>query len=75
MLSFYFNNAFILMKIRENMDEERLKSAFGKVKEDMEGIKNELAFIVKRIAKIEDSLNKRALQEIKKEISKKKRKK
>jgi len=52
------------------MDEEKLKRAFGKVKEDMEGLKNEIAFLVKRIAKIEDTMNKQALQDIKKEISK-----
>ena len=52
------------------MDEEKLKHAFGKVKEDMEGLKNEIAFLVKRIAKIEDTMNKQALQDIKKEISK-----
>ena len=52
------------------MDEEKLKRAFGKVKEDMEGLKNETAFLVRRIAKIEEILNKQALQDIKKEISK-----
>lgn len=59
----------------KDMNEERLKHAFSMVKEDIEGIKNELAFLVKRIAKIEENLNRQALQEIKKEISRRKRKK
>lgn len=42
--------------------EARLKEAFGKVKEDTEGIKNELAFALKRIAKIEEVLTKQAVE-------------
>ena len=57
------------------MDEERLTQAFAKVKEDMEGLKNEIAFLLKRIAKIEETLNRQALQDIKDEISKRKKKK
>ena len=47
-------------------NEERIKSAFAKVKEDTEGIKNELAFALRRIAKIEEVLNRQALQKISK---------
>jgi len=43
------------------MDEARIKEAFGKVKEEMEGVKNELAFTLKRIAKIEEILTKQAV--------------
>lgn len=42
--------------------EERIKIGFGKVKEDVEGVKNELAFALKRIAKIEEVLTKIAIQ-------------
>ena len=42
--------------------EERIKNAFAKVKEDTEGIKNELAFALKRIAKLEDALTKTAVE-------------
>ncbi|MDP1728931.1 MAG: hypothetical protein Q8L27_01870 [archaeon] len=40
------------------VNEAKLKTAFGKVKEDTEGIKNELAFALRRIAKIEEMLTK-----------------
>jgi hypothetical protein len=36
--------------------------AFGKVKEDTEGIKNEIAFALKRIAKLEEVLTKLAIE-------------
>ena len=41
--------------------EQRIKEAFGKVKEDVEGVKNELAFTLKRIAKIEELLTKQVV--------------
>lgn len=43
------------------VDESRLKEAFAKVKEDVEGVKNELAFTLKRVAKIEEILTKQAV--------------
>jgi hypothetical protein len=56
--------------------EDNVKESFRKAKEDAEGIKNELAFALKRIAKIEELLNQRALSNItsQKIISRKKRK-
>jgi hypothetical protein len=36
--------------------------SFKKAKEDAEGIKNELAFALKRIAKIEEILNEKAIE-------------
>ena len=44
------------------VNERKLKRSFLKVKDDMEGIKNELAFALKRIAKLEDMLTKQAIQ-------------
>jgi hypothetical protein len=41
--------------------EKIVKTSFKKAKEDAEGIKNELAFALKRIAKIEEMLNKQAI--------------
>jgi len=46
------------------VSEAKIKEAFGKVKDDIEGVKNELAFALKRIAKIEDTLNKEAIEKI-----------
>ena len=43
-------------------NETKIKNAFGKVKEDTEGIKNELAFALKRIAKLEEVLTKIAIE-------------
>ena len=43
------------------VNEEHIKNAFGKVKEDTEGIKNELAFALKRIAKLEELFTKVAI--------------
>ena len=57
------------------MNEAKLKQAFDKVKHDMEGVKNELAFALRRIAKIEESLTKRAIEETISEPSKNKKKK
>ncbi len=36
--------------------EHKIAKSFKKVKEDMEGVKNELAFALKRIAKLENDL-------------------
>jgi hypothetical protein len=44
--------------------EDNVKTSFQKAKEDMEGIKNELAFALRRIAKIEEVFNRQALREI-----------
>ena len=44
--------------------EQKLKEAFRKVKEDIEGTKNELAFALRRIAKIEESMNRQALEKL-----------
>lgn len=52
------------------MNHEIIKVSFKKAKEDMEGVKNELAFALRRIAKIEELLNHQALQAM---SSKKKR--
>ena len=46
--------------------EHKIKSSFKKAKEDVEGVKNELAFALKRIAKIEEILNQHALSGISK---------
>ena len=56
-------------------DEERIKNAFAKVKEDTEGIKNELAFALKRIAKLEDIITKQAVESVYKIPSRKSKKK
>jgi len=40
----------------------KVKESFQKAKEDVEGVKNELAFALKRIAKIEELLNKQAIE-------------
>ena len=44
--------------------EDRIKAGFGKAKADVEGVKNELAFALKRIAKLEEILTKRAIEGI-----------
>lgn len=43
---------------------ENIKHSFKKVKEDTEGIKNELAFALKRIARLEEILTKQAISNI-----------
>jgi len=43
------------------VNEKAVKEGFAKVKEDMEGIKNELAFSLRRIAKIEEVLTKMSI--------------
>jgi len=44
--------------------EENIITSFKKAKEYAEGIKNELAFALRRIAKIEEVLNRQALEKI-----------
>ena len=56
------------------VDEARVAEGFRRAKEDIEGIKNELAFTLKRIARIEEVLTKRAIEESLKKHSKKKKK-
>ena len=46
--------------------EEKVVESFKKAKEDAEGIKNELAFALKRIARIEEMLNRQAIQSLSK---------
>jgi hypothetical protein len=41
-----------------------IKESFRRAKEDVEGVKNELAFALKRIAKIEELLNQQAIEKI-----------
>jgi hypothetical protein len=41
---------------------QAVKESFKKAKEDAEGIKNEVAFLAKRIARIEEVLNKMSVQ-------------
>ena len=48
--------------------------SFRKAKEDAEGIKNELAFALRRIAKIEELLNKQAIDALVKSSKKSKKK-
>ena len=55
--------------------EERIKEGFRKAKEDVEGVKNELAFTLKRIAKIEEVLTKMAIEKIARKYPKKSKKK
>jgi len=46
--------------------EHKIKESFRRAKEDVEGVKDEVAFLVKRIAKIEELLNKRTIEEMRK---------
>ncbi len=58
-----YNNAFIPSIAALIMSfEDKVKAGFGKAKEDVEGVKNELAFALKRIAKLEEVLTKMAIQ-------------
>lgn len=54
------------------VNEEKIKIGFKKAKEDVEGVKNELAFALKRIAKIEEVLTRIAIKDSLKTSSKKK---
>jgi hypothetical protein len=54
-------------------NEEKIREGFKKAKNDVEGVKNELAFALRRIAKIEEILNKRMIEEIAKKFDKKKK--
>ncbi len=40
----------------------KVKESFKRAKDDVEGVKNELAFTLKRIAKIEEVLTKMAIE-------------
>lgn len=42
----------------------KVKESFKRAKDDVEGVKNELAFALKRIARIEELLTKQAIQNI-----------
>jgi len=55
--------------------EENLKASFAKVKEDVEGVKDELAFAMKRISHMETMLSRKAIQEVSRSGSTKKKKK
>lgn len=57
------------------VNEEKIREGFKKAKEDVEGMKNELAFALKRIAKIEEAMNKQMIQEIARNFDKKRSKK
>ena len=57
------------------VSEEKIRAGFKKAKEDVEGVKNELAFTLKRIAKIEEAMNKQMIQEIARSFKKKNYKK
>ena len=55
--------------------EKKVKMSFKKAKDDVEGLKNELAFALKRIAHIEENLNRRAIEEIANRFEKNSKKK
>ena len=55
--------------------EENLKASFAKVKEDVEGVKDELAFAMKRISHIETMLSKKAIKEMSSSKKKSRKKK
>ena len=46
------------------MHKEIIKTSFRKAREDIEGVKNELAFALRRIAKIEEVMNRQAIEDI-----------
>lgn len=52
--------------------EQNLKESFKKVKEDVEGVKDELAFAMKRISHMETMLSRKAIREVSKGRSRKK---
>jgi len=51
--------------------EENLKASFAKVKEEIEGVKDELAFAMKRISHVETMLSRKAIEDISKSGKKK----
>jgi len=55
--------------------EQNLKESFKKVKEDIEGVKDELAFAMKRISHMETMLSRKAISEVSKSGKKKGKKK
>lgn len=42
--------------------EKKVQESFKNAKDDVEGLKNEVAFLVRRIAKIEEVLNKETIE-------------
>jgi len=50
------------------LTEKNVVKSFRKVKEDVEGVKDEVAFVLKRIAKIEDEMNKKSLSELTRKV-------
>jgi hypothetical protein len=54
------------------LHEGKVREGFKKAKEDVEGVKNELAFALRRIAKIEEVLNRKTMEDISKSSRKKK---
>jgi len=57
------------------VNESVLKASFQKAKDDVEGVKNELAFALRRIAKIEELLIKQTITQVSKEYKKSSKKK
>ena len=55
--------------------EENIKESFKKVKEEIEGVKDELAFAMKRISHIETMLTNKEIKEMAKPEKKKGKKK
>jgi hypothetical protein len=51
--------------------ERKIRTSFKKAKDDVEGVKNELAFALKRIARIEELLNRQAIENLKTSAKKK----
>jgi len=56
------------------LNERTIKRSFKKAKDDVEGVKNELAFALRRIAKIEEMLNKKAIEAVSTRATSKKKK-
>lgn len=56
------------------INERALKHSFKRAKEDVEGVKNELAFALRRIAKIEELLTKQAIEAVSRPVKKSKKK-
>jgi hypothetical protein len=50
----------------------RIKESFQRAKDDVEGVKNELAFALKRIARIEEMLNKQTIEKLSHPVKKSK---
>jgi hypothetical protein len=54
--------------------EKKVQESFKKAKDDAEGIKNEIAFLARRIAKIEESMIRKTVEENSKKRKAKKKK-